>query len=263
MLSLMTDDGVALAWSQAGPADAPALLLCNSIGSTQRMWRPQVEALKGRFRVIGFDARGHGQSGVPAGEYSLERLALDAVAVLDAAEVETAHVCGLSLGGLVAQRMALDHGDRIGRLILANTGSRIGTAESWNARIALVREQGMEELAELAIGRFFDAAFIAAHPEIVAPIREDLLACSPVGYAGACAALRDADLTPAIAAISNPTLVIGGALDVSTPPSSTQAIAAAIPGARHVVLDAAHLSNLEQPAAFTAALEDFLESPHG
>lgn len=263
MPALLTDDGVGLAWSQTGPVGAPALLLCNSIGSTRRMWRPQIEALKDRLRVIGFDARGHGQSDAPAGEYRMASLARDAVAVLDAAGVERAHVCGLSLGGVVAQQMALDHGGRVDRLILANTASRIGTAESWTARIALVREQGMAGLADVALGRFFGAAFMAAHSDAVAPIRADLLACSPVGYAGACAALRDADLTEAIAAIAKPTLVIGGTADISTPPSSTQAIADAIPGARHVVLEAAHLSNLEQPDAFTALLEDFLELPHG
>lgn len=263
MPTALTDDGVALWWTQDGPTDSPGdvpvLLLANSIGSTAEMWAPQVEPLSARFRLIRFDARGHGRSDAPEGDYTLDRLARDMAAVLDAAEAPRAHVCGLSLGGATAQAFALAFPDRIDRLILANTAARIGSAEGWSQRIAAVRAGGMAGIADMAVTRFFDADFIAARPEVVAPVREALIATPAQGYIGCCAALRDADLTDAVATIAAPTLVIGGAHDVSTPPPQTQALADAIPGARHVVLDAAHLSNLEQADAFTGAVLAHLE----
>ncbi len=258
MPHVRADDGVSLYWTADGPEDAPALLLCNSIGSSTVMWAPQLAALAARFRLIRHDARGHGRSDAPDGDYRLERLALDAQAVLDAAGAATAHVCGLSLGGAVAQQLAISNPERIDRLILANTAARIGSAEGWSQRIAAVRAGGLASIADLAIGRFFAADFIQAHPEAVAPIRAALLATPTRGYIGACAALRDADLSQAVGAVFAPTLVIGGRLDVSTPPDQTQALADAIPGARHIVLDAAHLSNIEQPVAFTVAVASFL-----
>ncbi|WP_449253329.1 3-oxoadipate enol-lactonase [Brevundimonas naejangsanensis] len=258
MPQVLADDGVSLYWTADGPEDAPALLLCNSIGSSTVMWIPQLAALAGRFRVIRHDARGHGQSDAPDGDYRLDCLARDALAVLDAAAAATAHVCGMSLGGAVAQQLAISNPERIDRLVLANSAARIGSAESWSQRIAAVRAGGLASIADLAIGRFFSADFIQAHVEAVAPIRAALLATPDQGYIGACAALRDADLTQAVGAIAVPTLVIGGRLDVSTPPDQTEALADAIPGARHIVLDAAHLSNIEQPRAFTEAVATFL-----
>ncbi len=253
-----TNDGVNLFWTQDG-AQGPALLLCNSIGATTAMWDAQVAALGARYRLIRFDARGHGRSDAPQGDYTLARLAGDAAAVLDAAGVEHAHVCGLSLGGAVAQKLALDAPHRIDRLVLANTAARIGSFDGWSQRIAAVQAGGMASIADMAIGRFFDPAFIAAEPGAVAPVRAALLAVPAHGYIGCCAALRDADLTDGVGAIAAPTLVIGGGKDVSTPPDQTQGLADAIPGARHVVLDAAHLSNIEQPEAFSAAVLSHLE----
>jgi 3-oxoadipate enol-lactonase len=256
----LTDDGVSLWWTEDGPADAPVLLLANSIGSTIKMWAPQVEPLARRLRLIRFDTRGHGRSDAPEGDYALDRLVRDMAAVLDAAGAVRAHVCGLSLGGAVAQAFALAYPDRIDRLILANTAARIGSADGWGQRIAAVRGGGMASIADMAVSRFFDAAFIEARPEVVAPVRAALIATPAQGYIGCCAALRDADLTETVAAIEAPTLVIGGVLDVSTPPVQTGALADAIRGARHRVLDAAHLSNLEQPDAFTDAVLVHLES---
>jgi 3-oxoadipate enol-lactonase len=260
MALAITDDGVSLFWTEDGPADAPVLLLCNSVGSTVRMWAPQIEAFSARYRVIRHDARGHGRSDAPAADYTLERLALDALTVLDAAGAGRVHICGLSLGGMVAQQVALQSPDRLDRLVLANTAARIGAVDGWNQRIAAVREGGLEGIADMAIARFFSADFIAANPEAVTPVLEDLKATSPDGYNGACAALRDADVTERVGSITAPTLVIGGTGDVSTPPAQTQDLADRIPGARHYVLGAAHLSNIEQATTFTAAVLDHLES---
>jgi 3-oxoadipate enol-lactonase len=251
-------DGTRIFWEVDGPAGAPALLLANSIGAALEMWDAQVAALAGRFRVIRFDTRGHGRSDAPAGEYSLARLAADAAGVLDAAGAERAHVCGLSLGGAVGQQLALDAPARVERLVLANTAARIGNAEGWQARMDAVASGGLEGIADMALGRFFDEGFRTAHPDVIARFRQMLLANPAHGYIGCCAALRDADLRDRVAAITSPTLVIGGALDVSTPPDVTDALAGSIPGARAITLPAAHLSNVEAPEAFTAALQDFL-----
>ena len=178
MAFVTTDDGITLFWTEDGPADAPVLLLCNSVGSTLGMWSPQVAALSARYRLIRHDARGHGRSQAPAGDYTMERLGQDALAVLDAAGVERAHVCGLSLGGMVAQTLAVAAPGRVGRLVLANTAARIGSVDGWNQRIAAVREGGMEAIADMAVARFFSPEFMSAHPEAVAPILADLKATS-------------------------------------------------------------------------------------
>lgn len=253
-------DGARIFWTADGAENAPALLLANSIGTALEMWDAQVPAWAERFRVIRFDARGHGRSDAPKAEYSLARLAEDAAGVLDGARVARAHVCGLSLGGAVGQQLALDAPNRVDRLILANTAARIGNAEGWQARIDAVASGGLEGIAEMALGRFFDEAFRTAHPDVIARFRQMLLANPAHGYIGCCAALRDADLRPGVGAITAPTLVIGGAHDVSTPPDVTDALAASIPGARAVTLKAAHLSNVEAPEAFSAAVRDFLDA---
>ncbi len=213
--------------------------------------------------MVRFDARGHGGSAAPTGDYTLDQLGGDALAVLDAFGVRRAHLCGLSMGGVTAQWLAIHAPQRVDRLILANTASRVGSFESWQARRDLVLEQGLQAIADLAMERFFSPAFRLARPEVVTSFREGLLACDPVGYAGCCAALRDANLTPSLDRITAPTLVIGGAEDISTPPDQTLALARTIPRARHVLLPAAHLSNVEQPQAFTAALLSHLESTDG
>lgn len=253
-------DGCRLVGEAHGPVDAPALLFLNSVGCDRSLWDAQVAALSERFRCIVFDTRGHGASDAPQGDYTVAQLGDDALAVLDAAEAERAHVCGLSLGGLTAQQLALSAPGRVLSLTLANTASRIGSVESWAARRELVLAQGLEAIVDTAMERFFSERFRAANPAVVAERRRRLAAASVTGYAGCCSALRDADLTAGLSRITAPTMVIGGEFDVSTPPDQTAALAAAIPGARLEILPAAHLSNLEQPAAFTAALRAHLEA---
>jgi 3-oxoadipate enol-lactonase len=257
---VMTDDGVRLKFAIDGPANAPALLLLNSLGCDLTMWDLQVQALSDRFRLIRFDTRGHGASDAPSGDYTIERLGRDAIAVLDAAETARAHICGLSLGGVVAQWLAIEAAGRVDRLILANTSPRIGTEEIWRARKDTVLNAGMGAVADAAIGRFFSEPFQTAAPDTVATFRGILLATAPQGYAGCCAALRDADFRLDLGRIGSDTLAIGGAWDVSTPPEAAEALARGIRGARVEILDSAHLSNIEQPEAFTAALLNHLEA---
>lgn len=262
MRRVETSDGRSLAVAFDGPADAPAVVLLHSIGCDHRLWDPQVAALAG-YRVVRPDIRGHGASEAPAGDYSLGRLVADLVEILDQLGIGSAHVCGLSLGGVIAQAFALKFPERVRTLVLANTLPRIGDAEGWRARAERVRADGVAAIADLAMERFFSEPFRHRAPEVVWAARRQLLATSADGYAGCCAALRDADLTADAVRLEAPTLVIAGAHDVSTPAAAMGAFAAAVADARVIELEAGHLSNLEQPDAFAAALLAHLEAADG
>jgi 3-oxoadipate enol-lactonase len=259
-LAVRAKDGARLAAEAHGRPEAPTILFLNSIGCDRRLWDDQVAALKGDFRCLVFDTRGHGESDAPAGDYPLDQLGRDALAVLDAAGARAAHVCGLSLGGLVAQWLAIHAPERVARIVLADTASRIGTVESWEARGRQVRDQGLESIADMAMERFFSAPFRKSQADAVAVWRARLAANSAQGYAGCCAALRDADLTSALSRISAATLVICGEYDISTPSDQARALADAILAAELRLLPAGHLSNVEQPEAFNAALRAHLEA---
>lgn len=251
-------DGCRIAWRIEGPEGGPVLMLSNSLGTNMDMWAPQIAALGARFRLLRYDSRGHGRSDAPQGAYGLDRLGRDVVELLDAIGLERVHFCGLSKGGMVGQWLGARAPDRIDRLILANTASYMGPPANWDARIETVKRDGMAALTNAVLERWFTPEFRAAQPEPVAKVRDMLLATQPNGYAGCCAAIRDMDLRPLIAQIRVPTLVIVGSADPATPPFDGQAIAAAIPGAHVVELNAAHLSNIEQSDAFTEALLSFL-----
>jgi 3-oxoadipate enol-lactonase len=255
------NDGVRLATRSDGPPDAEPVLFLHSLGCDLSMWEAQAQALAGPFRVLRFDMRGHGASGAPAGEYTMERLACDALAVLDAANAERAHVCGISLGGVAAQWLAIHAPDRVNKLVLANTAARIGTYESWQARRDTVSERGLEAIADLALARFFSEGFRAASPGVANGIRRILLRTDPHGYTACCAALQHCDLRNDLGRVTAPTLVIGSTLDVSTLPAEAQALAGLITGARLAILESAHLSNVEQPEAFTYEVSRFFGGP--
>jgi 3-oxoadipate enol-lactonase len=252
--------GVRISYSVEGPADAPVLLLSNSIGSRREMWARQVEALSATCRLIRYDTRGHGDSDVPAGDYSIDQLGRDALAVLDDAGAASAHVCGISLGGLTAMWLGVHAADRVSSLVLADTAARIGTLESWAERIALVQDQGMSGVADRAMLTWFTPDFRERDPDTVHTFRAMLQGCSPQGYLGCCAALRDADLREEIRAIRCPALVIAGAHDVATTPAQAEFVCSQIAGARLTTLDSAHLSNVEMAAEFTAAVLEFLDT---
>lgn len=253
-----TDDGCRLAWRRDGTAAGAPILFCNSIGTGLELWDPQVIALGQHFDIVRFDTRGHGRSDAPRGDYDLETLARDAIAVLDAAGLPLANVCGISLGGVTAMRLALDRPDRVHRLILADTAARIGTAQDWEQRREKVLADGMAAIADSAMERFFSPEFRERNAETVTRFREALLATSAVGYAGCCAALRDADLTADVSRIDAPTLVISGLRDVSTTPEQLRYLAGAISGSLLAESDAAHLANVELPDEFAQHVGDFL-----
>jgi 3-oxoadipate enol-lactonase len=241
-----------------GPAGAPWLMLSNSLGTTLAMWDDQMPALAARFRVLRYDARGHGGSAVTPGPYTIETLARDARALLDAVEARKVHFCGLSMGGMVGMWLAVHAPERIDRLVLANTAPRIGPPEIWNARIETVRKGGMEALADIMLERWFTPSFRARFPERVAPLRAMLAATPSEGYIPCCAAVRDMDQWTTVGRIARPTLVIAGTHDVPTPAAEGRKLAACVAGARYVELDAGHLSNVEAAEAFSAELTSFL-----
>lgn len=254
------DDGARLYFRLEGAEDRPVLVLLNSIGCDLGLYDRAAPLLLEDFRLLRIDTRGHGASDAPAGDYSLARLAQDVVAVMDAAGIGRAAVCGVSLGGMIAMTLSLAAPERVEGLVLACTSAAMDSA-AWDQRIGLVRAQGMDAIIETVLGRFFSDDFRRLHPDVVQTTRTGLLATSAEGYAACGAAIRDMDLLARLPAISAPTLVIGGAKDISTPFEGHGArIAEAIPGAATAVLDSAHLPPIEAPAAFAGVVRGFLRA---
>jgi 3-oxoadipate enol-lactonase len=251
--------GARIDYSIAGAPAASPLLFINSIATTRELWARQVPRLAKSFRVITYDARGHGFSPVTAGDYTIEQLGRDALAVLDAEGVESAHICGISLGGLTAMWIGVHAPRRIKSLVLANTAARIGSLEMWTERIAFVKQQGMATLADLTMPRWFTDDFRAREPQTVEQFRAMVAACPKEGYLSCCAALRDEDLREAIGGIRAPVLCIAGNADAATPPDALQFIHERIAKSKCVALDAAHLTNVEQHQQFTSELLAFLD----
>lgn len=254
------DRTVGLAYVVDGPADAPVLVLGNSLGTTIEMWEPQLPVLTERFRVVRYDHRGHGGSPVPGGEYRLEQLGGDVLAMLDALELKRVHLGGLSLGGMVAMWVAANAPERVDRLVPMCTSAKLGPPEMWVQRAETVRAQGTEAIADTLLGRWFTPGYAARLPEVLVWARRMLTGTSSGGYAGCCAAVQHMDLLPVLGRITAPTLVIGAELDPATPPEAhAKLIAEGIPNARlEIIPDAAHLANVEQPDAVTGLLMDFL-----
>ena len=253
-------DGIKFRVLVEGAEDAPVLMLSNSLSSNLTMWDPQMPAFLERYRVVRYDHRGHGGTDAPAGPYSFERLAQDAVDILVALGIARVHWCGLSMGGMTGMRMLTHHADRIDRAVLANTAAYMGPPEMWHGRIQTVTEGGMAAIVDGTMERWFTPEFHARDPETIARVRAMILATPAQGYMGCACAIRDMDQRETIRSITNPPLVIIGAKDPSTTPEAGALIADAIKGSQSITLDAAHLSNLEQPDAFTKAVVDFLEN---
>ena len=241
-----------------GDAGNPPLLLSNSLGATLEMWEPQIAALAARFRVVRYDSRGHGQSDVPRGPYTIDDLGHDAVGLLDALDIARTRFCGLSMGGAVGLWLGIHAPERLDRLVVANTGAKIGTADAWDVRIDAVRREGTASIATTVLSRWFPRALLEQPTPLVARLRATFEATSSEGYAAACAAVRDLDLRREVHRIHVPTLVITGSEDASTPPSVGRYVADAIQGAQYVELPATHLSNIHAAPAFTQALLHFL-----
>lgn len=247
-----------------GDPDAPPLVLLHSLGSDSSMWRPQAEALADAFRVVRIDARGHGDAPSPTGPYTVEDLGRDVLDVADQLGLGSFHLCGVSMGGLTALWLAVHHGDRLRSLTAANTAARVGSADGWADRVAQVRRHGLAGIRDDVLARFFAPGFAHRWPAAFAEAQQAFTRADDDGYAACCAALATADLRDEVARIAVPTLLVAGELDVPTPPSDAAWLHARIPDSRLVVLaDASHLSNLDQPDAFTAALRDHCRRAEG
>lgn len=244
-----------------GPEDAPALVLCNSLGTTFAMWDDQAEQLAERHRLVRYDRRGHGGSAVPPGPYTIDDLGSDVLDLLDELGLQRVSFCGLSIGGAVGMWLAAEAPERIDRLVLCCTRSFFAPPEQWAERAAAVRAGGVEAVVEATLGRWFTPAFHVSRPDVIERFRAMLLGTPAEGYAACCEALGAVDLRDRLGAITAPTLVINGEHDPVAPPTEGAELAAAIPGARHVAIpQAAHIANAEQPDAFTAAVLDHLEA---
>jgi 3-oxoadipate enol-lactonase/4-carboxymuconolactone decarboxylase len=222
------------------------------------MWELQIGDLLPHFQILRYDTRGHGASEATAGEYSVELLGQDILALTDLLKISQFAFCGLSLGGAIGQRVAAHAPERVTHLVLANTTPQF-VRSNWETRIAAVAKGGMPAVVDMAMQRFFSPDTLAKQNPHVASIRSVFLGTDPVGYLGCCAALRDMNHGDLLKQIKAPTLVISGDRDVSTPwDGHGERLAKEIPGAKVVHLAAAHLSNVERPHSFTTALLEFL-----
>ncbi|MBB5686339.1 3-oxoadipate enol-lactonase [Sphingobium boeckii] len=253
-------DGCRIAYRFDGAPHAPVLMLSNSLGTAMAMWDVQMPGFRENFRVLRYDSRGHGLSDAPAGAYSVDRLSRDAIELLDALEIERVTFCGLSKGGMVGQWLGWRAPERLERLILANTSAYMGPPESWDERIRVISTSGTAAIADSVLQRWFRSNFLLHSADAIAPIRSMLLSTPAHGYAGCCAAIRDMDQRMVAKLIAVPTLVIAGTEDPATPISHAEFLADNIPGATLAVLEAAHLSNIEQPKAFERKIIEFCAS---
>jgi 3-oxoadipate enol-lactonase len=257
-MPMIDADGCPIHVEVGGPERAPVLMLSNSLGTTLHMWDAQVEPLTKHFRLVRYDRRGHGKSGVPKGPYTMERLGRDVLAVLDGLGIKTINWCGLSMGGMVGQWLGANAPDRIERLVLSNTSCYFPGKTAWNDRIKFVREKGLAALAAPNMERWFTKGFRERSPETIARMIEMFVATPLEGYIGCGEAVRDMDHRELLPKIKAPTLVIIGKQDPATTPEAGEYIRSHIPGAVQAVLDAAHISNIEQSAAYSSAVLDFL-----
>ena len=257
-MPMIDADGCPIHVEVEGPDGAPALMLSNSLGTDLSMWNPQAKAFAEKFRLIRYDRRGHGRSGAPKGPYSMERLGRDALAVLDALRIEKTHWCGLSMGGMVGQWLGANAPLRLGRMILSNTACYYADKEIWNGRVKLLREKGLPAIVGGTMERWFTSGFRERAPQTIASMSEILLKTPLEGYIGCCEAIAAMDHREMLGKIKAPVLIIAGKVDPATTVENAEFIRDRIAGSKLTVLDAAHISNVEQPEIYTKTALEFL-----
>ena len=241
-----------------GLAHGTVLVFSNSLGSDLRMWDWVLPKLRPHFRILRYDTRGQGQSEVTPGPYTIDQLGQDVIDLLDAHGIQKAHFCGLSLGGLTGQWLGIHHGNRLYKLVVANTAAHIGTVEGWNDRINAVQTNGVAAIAPAILSRWLTKPFKQTHPDIEQRLLAMIGNSPTAGYAACCHALRDTDLRDKIRHINVPTLVIAGQHDTVTTVADGQFIGQEVPNSLLRQLPAAHLSAIEAADAFAATLLSFL-----
>jgi 3-oxoadipate enol-lactonase len=257
-MPMIDADGCPIHVTVEGSERAPVLMLSNSLGTTLHMWDDQVNPFSERFRLVRYDRRGHGQSGIPDGPCTIERLGRDALAIMDGLELETVNWCGLSIGGMVGMWLGANAPQRLDKLILSNTACYMAAPDLWNERIKTARERGMAPLVEATLERWFTKEFREREPETLARMRAMVLSTPPQGYASCCEAIRDMDQRETITRIPVPTLIIAGRHDPATNLEAAEFIRGRIAGASMAVLEAAHISNVERPDDYARTVLGFL-----
>ena len=254
-------NGVDIAYRFDGPQDGRVLLVANSLMANGSMWDWNVPALADRYRVLRYDKRGHGKSGVTPGPYSIAQLADDAVGLLDVLKIEKVHFMGLSIGGMIGQQLGARYPERILSLSLCNTASEMPPRSLWEDRFQTACSQGLAGLVDGTIGRWFTAPFVERAPHDIEKVRQMILATNVDGYIGCGSAVRDMAQSTMLLKIKAPTLVLSGRHDPACTVDQGIVLNRLIDGSQMVIIeDAAHLSNIEQPARFNQAVREFIDS---
>jgi 3-oxoadipate enol-lactonase len=252
--------GAQIYYEWTGPDGAPVLLFSNGLGTTIRMWEPQLAAFSKEFRILRYDSRGHGQSSIPPGPYTIAQMGGDAIELLDALSVEKAYFCGLSMGGMVGMHLGTKEAARFHKIVLCDTAAKLGTIEGWDARIEMVRKEGMKAVARVVIGRWFTERYRSSQPGEVRSAERMLEESDPEGYAGGCRAVRDADFREELRNFQVSTLVVTGSYDPVSPPADGRYLEQHIPGAKFVEVPGSHLANIEAREDFNREVLEFIRA---
>jgi len=249
---------VKLYYEWSGAEHLPVLVLSNGLGTNLHMWNSQVERFSQHFRMLRFDTRGHGQSSVTAGPYTIEQLSWDIVHLLDAVQIDRAYFCGLSMGGLIGMFLGTNAANRFHKLVLCSTAAKIGTTETWTTRIQTVQKGGMKAVADAVLERWFTAGFRAKYSPEIQRVRVMLESTNPDGYIGNCAAVRDSDQRDTVGNVRLRCLIVVGSEDPGTPPTEAGFLKKTITGAQLVELPGSHLCNIESRDEFNRHVLQFL-----
>ena len=255
-----TSNDAQINYQTFGDATKPALIFSNSLGTNFKMWQAQIDFFQQDFFVICYDTRGHGASSAPQGPYSIDQLGQDVVNLLDHLNVEKAAFCGISMGGLTGQWLAIHRPERFNQLVVCNTAAKIGQEQAWNDRAALVREQGLQPIASTAASRWFTEPFIQSNATVVNNLQNDLAAGSAEGYASCCEALAKADVREQLKDITVPVLVVAGQQDPVTTVVDGQFMVERIANSQLFEINASHISNVELPNEFNQAVKQFIQA---
>lgn len=253
-----TSNDAQINYQTFGDAAKPALVFSNSLGTKFSMWQPQIDFFQKDYFVVCYDTRGHGGSEAPQGPYTIDQLGQDVVKLLDYLNIEKAAFCGISMGGLTGQWLAINRPERFNQVVICNTAAKIGQEKAWLERASLVREQGLTPIASTAAGRWFTEAFVQSNPDIITKLSNDLGAGSPEGYASCCEALAKADLREQLKQVKIPVFIIAGQQDPVTTMEDGLLIQKQIFNSQLFNINASHISNLEQPEDFNNTLINFL-----
>ena len=255
-----TSNDAQINYQTFGDATKPALIFSNSLGTNFKMWQAQIDFFQQDFFVIFYDTRGHGASSAPQGPYSIDQLGQDVVNLLDHLNVEKAAFCGISMGGLTGQWLAIHRPERFNQVVVCNTAAKIGQEQAWNDRAALVREQGLQPIASTAASRWFTEPFIQSNATVVNNLQNDLAAGSAEGYASCCEALAKADVREQLKDITVPVLVVAGQQDPVTTVVDGQFMVERIANSQLFEINASHISNVELPNEFNQAVKQFIQA---